>query len=259
MNARQKTNLLTGLVLVVALLAGSCSNRWEILHRLRLHIAVEEGDIDTLRAALESGKFDVDGEDATSRTPLYLAALHGNTEAARLLLEHGADINHVAIQKGPETALHMAAGAGHLDVVKLLVSRGADINCRTRFGSTPLCDAAWNSQISVLEWLVANGADVKVVTDNGVTPLSYSYRPEGYSDVIRILAAAGADVNHMGPGDLTALHSAVGENNKKAVMVLLEKGVDPNPPSDVRLSPLALAEKKGFKEIADILREHGAR
>jgi len=259
MRNRRTIGILMAALLLVSVVWVIRLHCWRILNRRTLHFAVEEGDIETIRKVLESGNFDVDMEDTTSRTPLYLAAMHGEIEAVRLLLEHGADINHVAVQKSPETALHIAAAAGHLDVVRLLVERGADINSSTSFGSTPLCHAAWNSKTAVLEWLIANGADVKVVCGNGQTPLTSTYRPSGYADVIQILADAGANVNHQGPWDITALHNAIIKRDKKAVMILLEKGADPNPSSQVRLSPLAAAEKRGLKEIADILRQHGAK
>ena len=51
------------------------------------------------------------------------AARKGDIEGVRALLESGADVNaeHTA-------ALWMAAGAGHIETVRLLLERGADIH-----------------------------------------------------------------------------------------------------------------------------------
>ena len=54
----------------------------------------------------------------------YLAARNGRTEAARFLLEQGADIDFRGFFGAP--GLHWAANNGHLETVRFLVERGAD-------------------------------------------------------------------------------------------------------------------------------------
>jgi hypothetical protein len=59
--------------------------------------------------------------------PLYYASLAGLIESARLLLEHGADVNAPG---GEEygTALQAASAGGHDQVVQRLLGHGADVN-----------------------------------------------------------------------------------------------------------------------------------
>src|SRR2546423_9965764 len=60
-------------------------------------------------------------------------------EAARLLLDLGADIN--AVDDNGETAMHGAAYQNRWDLIKLLGDRGADIkvwNNKNKWGWTPL-------------------------------------------------------------------------------------------------------------------------
>jgi ankyrin repeat protein len=60
-------------------------------------------------------------------------------EAARLLLDLGADIN--AVDKNGETAMHGAAYQDRPKLVKLLAERGADVkvwNRKNKWGWTPL-------------------------------------------------------------------------------------------------------------------------
>lgn len=64
-------------------------------------------------------------------TPLLWAAANGRVEAARWLLDHGADVNRRATFGGPShgegvTALHLAAQNDHADMVRLLLDRGGD-------------------------------------------------------------------------------------------------------------------------------------
>lgn len=70
------------------------------------------------------------------------AAARGRSEAVRLLIEHGWDVNAFGRGDGPsamkwQTALHTAAGEGFVDLIELLLSAGADPNLRdNRFGGT---------------------------------------------------------------------------------------------------------------------------
>lgn len=70
------------------------------------------------------------------------ACMHGHIDAAKLLLEKGAEIN--AIPGGFDyagTGLHYAALNGHRPMVQFLLDHGADRNIRdTKVGSTP---AGW--------------------------------------------------------------------------------------------------------------------
>ena len=69
-------------------------------------------------------------------TPLSWAALLGQAEAAKALIEHGANLK--ATNNDGSTALHNAAFMGEVEVAKLLVENGADINAATDNSDTPL-------------------------------------------------------------------------------------------------------------------------
>jgi ankyrin repeat protein len=59
-------------------------------------------------------------------TPLHLAAFFGHLDAARALLDAGADLSAVSRNGMRNTPLHAAAAGRHGDVARLLVERGAD-------------------------------------------------------------------------------------------------------------------------------------
>jgi ankyrin repeat protein len=67
-----------------------------------------------------------------NQTPLHFAAEHGHAEVARVLLEHGADIE----AKHIETSLHYAAKRGHEEVVRVLLEHGADVEARDEVQSS---------------------------------------------------------------------------------------------------------------------------
>ncbi len=71
---------------------------------------------------LEQGVL-IDDEDNMNDTLLIHLAADGYTEAVKLLLDNGADINHKDISQN--TALDFALFADRVDMIKLLKERGA--------------------------------------------------------------------------------------------------------------------------------------
>jgi ankyrin repeat protein len=103
-------------------------------------------------------------------TPLHLAAFFGHEEAARLLLEDGADANVVARHESLKvTPLHSAAAGAHSAIVRLLLEAGADPNARQEGGFTPLHSAAQNGDRESAEALLDSGADPAATTEAGQT------------------------------------------------------------------------------------------
>jgi WD40 repeat protein len=86
---------------------------------------VERGDMVALRARLASGASpnELDDREIGGWTPLMGAARSGNIDAARLLLESGAEIN--AKNQYGATALDIAVVGGKGEVAEFLRSRGA--------------------------------------------------------------------------------------------------------------------------------------
>ena len=58
-------------------------------------------------------------------TPLHQACRNGQAEAARLLLDHGADVNKIDESAVRGSALHHAVSTGEIDCCRLVCERGA--------------------------------------------------------------------------------------------------------------------------------------
>jgi uncharacterized protein len=104
-------------------------------------------------------------------TALHLAAFFGQEEAAKILVERGAEVNVVA--RNPNivvTPLHSAAAGSHAAIVKLLLERGADPNAAQDGGFTPLHSAAANDDRESAEALLEAGADPSLANEEGKTP-----------------------------------------------------------------------------------------
>jgi ankyrin repeat protein len=110
----------------------------------------------------------------------YMAALAGETDRVREMIEAGADL-HARAELG-DTALHGAANGGREDIVRLLLEAGADPNARGATGATPLMRAAGASSAGSVRALLGAGADVDALDDDGVHPIEYSPGVDGVNE-----------------------------------------------------------------------------
>ncbi|XP_065112816.1 CARD- and ANK-domain containing inflammasome adapter protein [Paramisgurnus dabryanus] len=86
-----------------------------------LHYAASKGKVKTAAVLLASAKSkNVNDKNVWRRTPLHLAAEHGQDLLVELLLEKGAKIN--TLDNNKDTALHCACRAGHVETVQKLVN-----------------------------------------------------------------------------------------------------------------------------------------
>jgi uncharacterized protein len=91
-------------------------------------------------------------------TALHYAAFFDGPETARLLVEHGADVNAFADNDLGVHPLNSAAAAGQREVAAILLEHGADPNAPTRRGFTPLDAAHANGDEKLAEVLRSHGA-----------------------------------------------------------------------------------------------------
>jgi ankyrin len=123
--------------------------------------------------------------DFTGQTPFLAAALAGDVDVMRLLLEHGAD-PHIATFGGT-TALMAASGINWvvsqtytesperlLEAVKLCVELGMDVNAVNSMGLTAVFGAANRGSDDIIEYLLSEGAELELVDMEGRTPLDWA-------------------------------------------------------------------------------------
>jgi cytochrome c len=157
------------------------------LHAAAIHDAAKKGDVAAISAALDAGA-NVNESDAVA-PPLYYAVSGAQLEAAKLLIERGADVNALSgFGVGP---LGPAVGKRNVELIKLLLDHGANPNS-TIGTETVLHYAAEDGCLDCVKALVEAGADVNAVTSNGQyrTPLHIAKR-RGLKEMADYLLAHG--------------------------------------------------------------------
>ncbi len=130
--------------------------------------AIERGAA-RVAALLDENRALANSFSADGFTPLHLASYFGRTEAARTVLERGADPNAVSRNPMALRPIHSAAVSRSSEIVGMLIARGADVNARQQGGFTALHAAAFNGDLPLAEFLVVHGADISIQTDDGKT------------------------------------------------------------------------------------------
>ena len=85
--------------------------------------------------------FSVHSVGNSGDSPLHVALWQSDTEAVRVLIENGADVNRQGDMG--ETPLHIAIRDGNLEAVNLLLGAGASTKLVSGFGRTPVDEAAF--------------------------------------------------------------------------------------------------------------------
>ncbi|GAB4351242.1 MAG: ankyrin repeat domain-containing protein [Candidatus Abyssubacteria bacterium] len=194
---------------------------------------VKQSDRQVVELFLAAG-MSPDTRDKEGATALMCAAGKGDVDIARLLVEHGADVNVKTKRCG--TALIWATGGlideeeeDHVEVIRFLVEHGADVNVQPRYrggtlGMTPLMDASHAGNIDVVRFLLEHGANVNAEAHYRRTALmeAVQYAP---AEVVRLLLEHGADPNveMTGPGG-TALTLAERMDRPDVVKMLIDAG-----------------------------------
>ncbi|MER6348204.1 ankyrin repeat domain-containing protein [Streptomyces sp. NPDC001595] len=185
--------------------------------------AAEAGDAGAVRAALAAGA-GTGTRDAHRRTPLLLAALGDHVAAAEVLVAAGADVD--AADDRADSPWLVTGVTGSVPMMRTLLPAGPDLTQVNRFGGVSLIPAAERGHV-------------------------------GY--VRAVLRETAIDVDHVNHLGWTALLEAVilgdgGRAHQEIVELLVTAGATPGLPDGDGVTALEHAERRGFTEIAGLLR-----
>jgi len=230
--------------------------------------AARSGDAESARLLIAAGA-DVNDALPDGASALVVAAHSGNSAVAKVLLDKGADANAAAIGY---TALHAAVLRSDLDLVKALLAHRADPNAqmtkgtpmrrnsqdfelpRILIGATPYLLAAKFLEADIMRALAAAGADTRLAMKDGATPL---------------MAAAGmgitAPVQDEKRGTdrrgLAILDGGKVEPDSQvleAISAALALGSDINAVNPAGDTALHIAAAQGYGEVVKLLASQGA-
>jgi hypothetical protein len=193
---------------------------------------------------------------------VFEAAALGNVAELRSLLSRSLELANARREHCDATPLHAARGS--VDAARLLIEAGAQVNAidSEKQRLMPLHGRAEHGDVDMVDLLLHHGADVHAVSCMG-TPLHCAVGgfqhapPECWREVAERLVAAGADVNAGSPltGDLnwTPLHHAAWRNHGAAVAWLLGHRADRTRVNKYGSTPLGTAQHFGHTEVIDLL------
>lgn len=118
--------------------------------------------------------------------PLHAAALKGDKEMIKLLLEKGASPD--ATDHFKKTPLFLASSP---EIADMLIAAGADVKAVDRRGNGLLHEAVKSKNAAMTEYYIKKGLSVNAANESGQTPLALSVEA-GEAAVFNALMAAGA-------------------------------------------------------------------
>jgi ankyrin repeat protein len=178
-----------------------------------------------------------------------LSSAHfGDTRQLVQLLNRGVDPNTVDGQGN--TLLMLAAREGHGETVNALLKYRPKLSARNQAGDSALMLAVLKSNAEIVELLLAAGAEVN---HDGWTPLAYAAF-EGHVNLLERLIEKGADVNALVPNKSNALMLAARNGHIEVVRRLLKLDVNVDQKNDSGFTAESWALSNGNTDIAELIR-----
>lgn len=173
------------------------------------------------------------------------------------LIYQGASLAAQTDRTG-ETALHLAARYARADAAKRLLDAGADANAQDNTGRSPLHAAVAADAQGVFQILIRNRAtDLDARMYDGSTALILAARL-AVEGMVEELITCHADVNAVDEIGKSALHWAAAVNNVEATIALLKNGANKDMQDLKEETPLFLAAREGSCEAVKVLLAHFA-
>ncbi|KAK7417660.1 hypothetical protein QQX98_004481 [Neonectria punicea] len=213
----------------------------------------------------------------TFASSIFLSAIRiGHTRTVEKLLAQGVSANTVDTMFSMKTALQVAVRKNNVEITHLLLDHGADVDYT-------ISEVYGNGSPRPLELAVGSPevdlalVDTLIVAGSSLQSLVPQAASHGNLEVVKLLIAAGADVNELPFDGESALQHATSTNNMDLFRTLIAgeadvnvplgdhytaalTELDPLDPSRFRkcCTPIQLATLKGHKEMVELLLGAGA-
>ncbi|CAG8895583.1 unnamed protein product [Penicillium egyptiacum] len=182
-----------------------------------------------MQKLLQTSPGNLNIQDSSEHTPLFLAASHGHESVTKLLLNMGAKVD--LPDKDGTSPLHAAADQGSAVVVQMLLDKGADIKIKDSKHKTPLYVAAGKGHEIIVTQLLDGGADIDAGDEDDRTAL-HAASLGNHVTTVELLLSRGANLESRTKSGDVPLHDASLNGNLKVINLLLEKGTSPEIAND---------------------------
>lgn len=147
--------------------------------RMPIHAAAVGGHPDVLQLLLDAGADPCAVHNKGNHTPLHYVATHGNTSAARVLMQAFQEHTVKTFQslqpcQCGQSPLEKAAANGNTDIITLMKDNGVDVTIYHE-GSSALHLATSTGQAQVTDLLMSLGADAFKLDIYGRSSIDWAY------------------------------------------------------------------------------------
>ena len=222
-----------------------------------LMLAAYYGNIDILLALLKENEQCIKFRNAFGQTALHYAIDSGHINVIDMLMAYEVDPYEVDLNG--QNILHRCAHHGSFHKVETCLNIGINIDVCDRNGDTALTIAAQRGNLEIVKLLVNGGSDISVRNNDGLNATDCAFC-NNHQDVQAFLLNSTLE-----PIDHSLEHIMMRECSYKNIEAV-RKLVDAHGEAVVNFrhesftyhSPLHVACKNGYLELAQFLKENGA-
>ena len=188
----QSLNILYTIKYAIKVKNEDCVNNWLPKCYESIIDAINYENLIILRFMLKDARLDPNFRDnALRKSFLYYAAENNKNDAARVLIQSGADPELEFLGgRAEQTPLQVAVNMNNLKLAEILLSNGADPNFNKRASNwTPLMQAAFDNKQEMAQLLIKYKAKLNHINNHNFTALLFAIRSKSETIVTALLEA----------------------------------------------------------------------
>lgn len=152
------------------------------------------------------------------------------------------------------TALMTAVNNNDGSAVKKLIAQGVNVSELDSNQDAPLVMAAYKGYSEIVRLLLEAGADVTAVDPGMKATALHAAAYAGRTEAAKLLVQHKIDIDKQGPyNGYTALHDAIWQGNVETAEVIINAGANLNLKSNSGQTPLEFAKSKNNKKIIALI------